>query len=173
WKAKRLCAGPVAIRSRRRIGCRSCSSRVSPAHGATKAAPTGIAPATPSVSARSSSRAGAEAFISACFPLVNVSLTVRAHPEQSRTGFPPPKSVLLTGGGPQGPPLFDTPALRSFPSFAIESSPREEGSAMAARIALVTGAGSGIGRAVAKALVGEGWDTILIGRRIEKLEETA
>ena len=42
---------------------------------------------------------------------------------------------------------------------------------MAGRIALVTGAGTGIGRAAATALVGDGWDTIFVGRRMEKLEE--
>lgn len=42
---------------------------------------------------------------------------------------------------------------------------------MAQKIALVTGAGSGIGRAAALALVADGWDTILVGRRMDKLEE--
>jgi len=42
---------------------------------------------------------------------------------------------------------------------------------MARKIALVTGAGTGIGRAAASALVHEGWDTIFVGRRMEKLEE--
>ena len=39
--------------------------------------------------------------------------------------------------------------------------------------ALVTGAGSGIGRAVALALVGAGYAVTLAGRRMEKLVETA
>ncbi len=43
----------------------------------------------------------------------------------------------------------------------------------AGRIALVTGAGSGIGRATALALLGEGWAVVLAGRRREPLEETA
>ena len=42
-----------------------------------------------------------------------------------------------------------------------------------ARIALVTGAGSGIGRAVAVALAGEGYGLALTGRRQAALEETA
>jgi NAD(P)-dependent dehydrogenase (short-subunit alcohol dehydrogenase family) len=42
---------------------------------------------------------------------------------------------------------------------------------MAERIALVTGASSGIGRAAALALVVEGWHTIFVGRRMELLEE--
>jgi NAD(P)-dependent dehydrogenase (short-subunit alcohol dehydrogenase family) len=42
---------------------------------------------------------------------------------------------------------------------------------MAERIALVTGASSGIGRAAALALVAEGWHTIFVGRRMELLEE--
>ena len=42
-----------------------------------------------------------------------------------------------------------------------------------AQIALVTGAGSGIGRAVALALVREGYKVVLAGRRPEALEETA
>ncbi|HZD67157.1 MAG TPA: SDR family oxidoreductase [Acidimicrobiales bacterium] len=41
------------------------------------------------------------------------------------------------------------------------------------RVALVTGAGSGIGRAVASELGGEGFALVLVGRRRQALEETA
>ncbi|MFC7867809.1 SDR family oxidoreductase [Streptomyces murinus] len=42
-----------------------------------------------------------------------------------------------------------------------------------AKIAVVTGAGSGIGRAVAVELLRTGWSVALAGRRVETLEETA
>ncbi len=45
--------------------------------------------------------------------------------------------------------------------------------ACAAPVAIVTGAGSGIGRAVAERLGREGYRLALVGRRREKLEETA
>ena len=41
------------------------------------------------------------------------------------------------------------------------------------KIAVVTGAGSGIGRATAHALLEAGWTVVLAGRRREMLEETA
>ena len=41
------------------------------------------------------------------------------------------------------------------------------------KTALVTGAGSGIGRAVALALAGEGYGVVLAGRRVDALEATA
>ncbi|MFF3453778.1 SDR family oxidoreductase [Streptomyces sp. NPDC002730] len=41
------------------------------------------------------------------------------------------------------------------------------------RIAVVTGAGSGIGRSVALTLAGAGWSVVLAGRRAEALAETA
>jgi NAD(P)-dependent dehydrogenase (short-subunit alcohol dehydrogenase family) len=44
---------------------------------------------------------------------------------------------------------------------------------MTKKIALVTGAGSGIGRAVALALAGAGFSVALAGRRIERLQEVA
>ncbi|WP_374659814.1 SDR family oxidoreductase [Phenylobacterium sp.] len=44
---------------------------------------------------------------------------------------------------------------------------------MTSKIALVTGAGSGIGRACAKALMDAGWIVVLAGRRTEELDATA
>ncbi len=41
------------------------------------------------------------------------------------------------------------------------------------KVALVTGAGSGIGRAVALELLGAGYHVVLAGRRADRLEETA
>jgi NAD(P)-dependent dehydrogenase (short-subunit alcohol dehydrogenase family) len=44
---------------------------------------------------------------------------------------------------------------------------------MAEKFALVTGAGSGVGRAAAAALAADGWTVALLGRRRDALEETA
>jgi NAD(P)-dependent dehydrogenase (short-subunit alcohol dehydrogenase family) len=44
---------------------------------------------------------------------------------------------------------------------------------MSARIAMVTGAGGAIGRAVSRALARSGWTVVLAGRRSPSLEETA
>lgn len=41
------------------------------------------------------------------------------------------------------------------------------------KVALITGAGSGIGRSAAVALVREGWSLVLVGRRADALAETA
>ena len=41
------------------------------------------------------------------------------------------------------------------------------------RVAIVTGAGSGIGKAVAQALLGDGWHVVLAGRRAEPLQAVA
>ncbi len=41
------------------------------------------------------------------------------------------------------------------------------------KIALVTGAGTGVGRAAALALAGDGWDVTLTGRRPEPIEKVA
>ncbi len=44
---------------------------------------------------------------------------------------------------------------------------------MSTRVAVVTGAGSGIGRAVSLALISAGYHVLLAGRRVDKLAETA
>ena len=47
-----------------------------------------------------------------------------------------------------------------------------EGISVSKGIALITGAGSGIGQACAIALAREGWETVLTGRRVDALEAT-
>ena len=42
-----------------------------------------------------------------------------------------------------------------------------------AKVAIVTGGGSGIGKAAALALLGDGWSVALAGRRVEALEQVA
>ncbi len=44
--------------------------------------------------------------------------------------------------------------------------------AVGEKVAIVTGAGTGVGRAAALALLAEGWSVALSGRRAEPLEET-
>ncbi|MEK9804042.1 MAG: SDR family NAD(P)-dependent oxidoreductase, partial [Curvibacter sp.] len=41
------------------------------------------------------------------------------------------------------------------------------------RVAVVTGAGTGIGKAAALALLGDGWHVVLAGRRSEPLQDVA
>ena len=45
--------------------------------------------------------------------------------------------------------------------------------AKATKIAIITGAGSGIGKASALALMRNGWSVVLAGRRKELLEDVA
>ena len=40
------------------------------------------------------------------------------------------------------------------------------------KVAVVTGGGSGIGRAAALALQGDGWNVVVAGRRKEELDKT-
>src|SRR6187399_643458 len=49
----------------------------------------------------------------------------------------------------------------------------QDGASMTAKIALVTGAGSGIGRAVALGLASVGYAVVLAGRRSSQLEKVA
>ena len=45
--------------------------------------------------------------------------------------------------------------------------------AASSKVALVTGAGTGVGKAAALALLGDGWSVALVGRRKELLDKTA
>ncbi|MFF2813640.1 SDR family oxidoreductase [Streptomyces sp. NPDC058000] len=71
-------------------------------------------------------------------------------------------------------PTLPAPASRGrTPRTAPTPQETREDGAAGRKVALVTGAGSGIGRAVALALVADSWTVVLAGRRADALEETA
>src|SRR5438552_18737498 len=57
-------------------------------------------------------------------------------------------------------------------SSSPHRSYQREEAKMADKIAIVTGAGSGVGRAASLALMGAGFTVVLAGRRLEMLQET-
>src|SRR5262249_18400571 len=65
------------------------------------------------------------------------------------------------------------PAFRVRPTRTRPAEPRRTTMAELQKVAVVTGAGAGIGKAVALALLKEGYAVVLAGRRKDKLEETA
>ena len=63
--------------------------------------------------------------------------------------------------------------MRPVAGFLSMTDKSSNPAARAPRIAIVTGAGSGIGRASALALLADGWSVVLAGRRPEPLEAVA
>lgn len=62
------------------------------------------------------------------------------------------------------------PGFDGFPAYPLLGPPMNQ---PIAKSAVVTGAGSGVGRAVALELVRQGWQVALVGRRTVALQETA
>src|SRR3954451_12938624 len=63
------------------------------------------------------------------------------------------------------------PGMTAF-NLAINQQGRSTMADAAEKIAIVTGAGTGVGRAASLALMNAGFTVVLAGRRLEKLEET-
>ncbi|MER6050325.1 SDR family oxidoreductase [Streptomyces sp. NPDC001793] len=87
---------------------------------------------------------------------------------------PVARAGQVGGAATAARPTLPAPASRGrTPRTApVPREAREDGAA-GRKVALVTGAGSGIGRAVALALAADNWTVVLAGRRAEALEETA
>ncbi|MFF0629708.1 SDR family oxidoreductase [Streptomyces sp. NPDC004296] len=87
---------------------------------------------------------------------------------------PVARAGQVGGAATAARPTLPAPASRGrTPRTAPTPQETREDRAAGRKVALVTGAGSGIGRAVALALVADNWTVVLAGRRADALEETA
>ncbi len=64
-------------------------------------------------------------------------------------------------------------AARLAPTGVTKKSAAKHGPRTSSPVAIITGGGTGVGRAAARALAGAGWQVVLAGRRIEPLEAAA
>jgi NAD(P)-dependent dehydrogenase (short-subunit alcohol dehydrogenase family) len=79
---------------------------------------------------------------------------------------------LPRGAGCRRPGAAATGVASAAPPAHIAARSAAEETRMSSKIAVVTGAGTGVGRAAALALLGGGWSVVLTGRRKDALEET-
>jgi NAD(P)-dependent dehydrogenase (short-subunit alcohol dehydrogenase family) len=80
-------------------------------------------------------------------------------PQPERPGARSPKGLEPAAWSPNCPPYVEHVTVRR-----VDTPPK---------VAVVTGAGSGIGRAVAVGLLGDGYTVVLAGRHADRLEDTA
>ncbi len=97
--------------------------------------------------------------------------------ERARAAQATPTARAGQVGGTATAPWPTLPAPSSPAGQSAQTAPvpqeARRGGAAPRKVAVVTGAGSGIGRAVAHALIAEDWSVVLAGRRAEALAETA
>ncbi|MGW1376400.1 SDR family oxidoreductase [Streptomyces sp. NPDC002446] len=97
--------------------------------------------------------------------------------ERARTAqaTPTARAGQVGGAATATRPTLPSPSSRGGHSPQTAAAPQEarQGAATPRKVAVVTGAGSGIGRAVAHALIDAHWSVVLAGRRAEALAETA
>src|SRR5436309_1060385 len=84
-------------------------------------------------------------------------------------------AICVSAGRRRCAPRMPESRVRPIRTSVDRGKAAQENHAMAAsqKVALVTGAGTGIGKAVALALMKDGYAAVLAGRRKDKLEETA
>ena len=92
-------------------------------------------------------------------------------PHRGRRALFPRLALALVGGAARGAPEYSKTTLQ-IRNRSKELKGEETMADATNKIAVVTGAGTGVGRAASLALMNAGFTVVLAGRRIEMLEET-
>ena len=98
--------------------------------------------------------------------------TIEMATKASRKAPPAKPSSRSAARKPSPKPARKT-ASRAMSAASARPLGLRSGSRSSNQVAIITGGGTGVGRAAARALAGAGWQVVLAGRRIEPLEAAA